>query len=172
MKEKSRFTASADGLLKLLSEATDDSMLQKIAEANYEWEAELHLEALLPIRDEARVPVPMEWHPLEVLNLISWSEPDDPHWKPGETERVGHIIRAFLLRGPLEGGWREQGRRSPSGRKSYTCSVARQPRHVGARISGSGASFPRMETRSLWGVHSGTPVFSSRHTFTLSQMPA
>lgn len=104
MKGRLRLDASADGLLKLLSDVTDDFMLQKIAEANYEWKAELHLEALLPIRDETRVPVPMEWYPLEVLKLICWSEPDDPHWKPGETERVGHIMRAFCCAALLRAG--------------------------------------------------------------------
>lgn len=83
-------------------------MLQKIAEADYETDVELHLSALQPIRDERRVPAPLEWHPGEVLELIRWSEPENPNWEPGETGRIGHVMRAFscavLLRASAEKG--------------------------------------------------------------------
>ncbi|HMG87058.1 MAG TPA: hypothetical protein VK574_15100 [Terracidiphilus sp.] len=32
---------------------------------------------------------------MEVLELIRWSQPEDPEWKPGEMGEFGHWMRAF-----------------------------------------------------------------------------
>jgi len=86
---------NADKLLRLISENIDDSMLLEIAEADYGYDYEKHLVALKEIRDIAKIPMPIEWHPQEVLELIRWSMPDDPEWKPGSTGMRGYFMRAF-----------------------------------------------------------------------------
>jgi len=52
--------------------------------------------------------VPLGWVPQEVLELIRWSEPEDPEWKPGDVGERGHLMRAFscaaLLRAAAEPG--------------------------------------------------------------------
>jgi len=98
------FPPSADGLLGLVGGLVTDEMLDEISRADYGMDADAHLEQLGVIRDSIRVPDPFEWHPKEVLELIRWSRPDDPEWRPGSTGRRGHIMRAFscaaLLRTP------------------------------------------------------------------------
>ena len=37
----------------------------------------------------------MGWHPAEVLELIRWSQPENPQWRPGATGERGHWMRAF-----------------------------------------------------------------------------
>jgi hypothetical protein len=100
------FDPAANVLLDLLRKQVDDAMLQEIAEADYGMEADGNLEALRCIRDRGEVPAPMQWEPKEVLELIRWSEPDDPNWQPGATGVRGHWMRAFacaaLLRGAAE----------------------------------------------------------------------
>jgi hypothetical protein len=48
----------------------------------------------------------MHWFPAEVIELIRWSEPEAPNWKPGRTGEFGHCVRAFscaaLLRATRE----------------------------------------------------------------------
>ncbi len=48
----------------------------------------------------------MRWEPKEVLELIRWSEPEDPTWSPGSTGNRGHWMRLFsctvLLRGAAD----------------------------------------------------------------------
>jgi hypothetical protein len=73
----------------------DDDMLEEIARADYGMDADLHLAALQPIRDIGTVPATMGWHPAEVLELIRWSEPENPAHKPGSTGLRGHQMRAF-----------------------------------------------------------------------------
>jgi hypothetical protein len=102
----SSFDPSPDTLLDLIRKRIDDSMLGEIAEADYGEDARAHLEALRHIRDTGQVPAPMKWVPQEVLELIRWSEPEDPSWKPGSTGIRGHWMRAFacaaLLRAHAE----------------------------------------------------------------------
>jgi hypothetical protein len=85
----------ASGLLRLLSALVDDAMLQDIAEADYGNDRDRHLARLMIIRDKGVIPSPLQWHPQEVLELIRWSEPDNPDWKPGQMGVAGHIMRAF-----------------------------------------------------------------------------
>ena len=83
-------------LLALLAAQLDDSMLEAIAECDYGEEVERHRAALLIIRDELRIPAPLEFEPQEVLELTRWSDPDDPRWRGSdENARRGHVMRAF-----------------------------------------------------------------------------
>jgi hypothetical protein len=100
------FPPSPNALLDLLRARIDDSMLLEIARADYGMDADEHLAAVRAIRDTGAVPAPMGWVPQEVLELIRWSEPGDPEWKPGSTGERGHLMRAFacaaLLRAAAE----------------------------------------------------------------------
>jgi hypothetical protein len=97
---------AADALLALLRAQIDDGMLEEIAAADYGHRIEENLAALRQIRDTGEIPVPLPWEPREVLELIRWSEPEDPEWKPGSTGERGHRMRAFacatLLRAAAE----------------------------------------------------------------------
>ncbi|HVT99087.1 MAG TPA: hypothetical protein VHE33_16400 [Acidobacteriaceae bacterium] len=84
-----------DALLRAISAHISDDMLEEIARADYDEEVEGHFAALLPIRNEARFIVPMQWCPGEVLELIRYSQPDRPDWKPGSPKIRGHWMRAF-----------------------------------------------------------------------------
>lgn len=84
-----------DRLLQLVSTHINDQMLAEIAEADYGQEHQEHLAQLEKIRSAGLSPVPMEWVPGEVLELIRWSEPDDPTHKPGGQGIRGHWMRAF-----------------------------------------------------------------------------
>jgi hypothetical protein len=86
---------AADALLELLRTQVDDDMLREISEADYGHAAELHLSALRAIHATGEIPAPLPWQPKEVLELIRWSEPEDPAWKPGATGERGHRMRAF-----------------------------------------------------------------------------
>ncbi|HTV15788.1 MAG TPA: hypothetical protein VME68_13795 [Acidobacteriaceae bacterium] len=94
-----------DRLLPAISAHISDDMLREIAEADAEEDVELHLAALLAIRDEARFDNPLGYSPAEVLELMRNSVPDDPGWKPGSPGIRGHWMRAFasaaLLRAAL-----------------------------------------------------------------------
>jgi len=70
-------------------------MLEEIASADYGEEFECHLGKLRIIRDTAAPLVEMRWCPTEVLELMRWSQPEDPAWKPGSTGLRGHWMRAF-----------------------------------------------------------------------------
>jgi hypothetical protein len=98
---------SGEVLLDLLRPRIDDSMLREIAEADYGTSADDHFRALLPIRDAGQILDPNRWHPCEVLELIRWSQPEHPAWKPGATGIRGHLMQAFacavLLRSSTEG---------------------------------------------------------------------
>jgi hypothetical protein len=99
---------SGDALLDLLRPLIDDSMLREIAEADYGIDVDVHFGQLLLIRDAGRILDSGGWHPSEVLELIRWSQPDDPKWRPGATGTRGHLMRAFacavLLRSSVAPG--------------------------------------------------------------------
>ncbi|QNQ08352.1 hypothetical protein [Sphingomonas alpina] len=82
-------------LLEQLGRLIDESMLREIAEADYGADAEAHHAALRRMRDTGFVPQSNEWEPREVLELIRWSRPDQPEWKPGGYGERGHWMRAF-----------------------------------------------------------------------------
>lgn len=88
------FQPDSDELLDELLPRIDDHMLREIAEADYGQDVEQHLSPLKRFRDSRELPI-LNWHPREVLELIRWSEPDDPAWKPGGQGKYGHLLRAF-----------------------------------------------------------------------------
>lgn len=100
-----QFSPSSDSLLRLAFRHVDDSMLREIAAADYGEDADEHLSQLLAIKNGTS-PAPMQWEPKEVLELIRWSEPEDPTWTPGSTSHRGHWMRllscAVLLRAEAE----------------------------------------------------------------------
>ena len=90
-----RFDPDGDVLLRAISAHVTDDMLDCIAHADYGCDADRHLAALRQLRETGTLPQNPAWVPMEVLELIRWSEPDDPQWKPGRTGDPGHWIRAF-----------------------------------------------------------------------------
>jgi hypothetical protein len=98
----------ADGaLLTLACQHVDNSMLREIAEADYGMDDKAHLASLRQIKSGGTL-IPLDWWPREVLELIRWSEPADPTWKPGALGTRGHWMRLFactiLIRAGAEPG--------------------------------------------------------------------
>jgi hypothetical protein len=89
------FDPQPDALLRRISAHIDDGMLAEIAEADYGMDRAAHLVALRRIRDDGEMAVPLPWEPKEVLQLIRWSQPDDPIWQPSGRGDRGHWMRAF-----------------------------------------------------------------------------
>jgi len=75
----------AGALFDWLRTRIDQSTLESIAEADYGNDRDDHLAVLLDIWRTGLVPVPLEWHPHEVLALR--------HWDEGLA--VDHVARAF-----------------------------------------------------------------------------
>ena len=98
------FRPEPDELLRRIAQHIDDGMLEEIAAADYGYDIEEYFLPLRKIRDEGVVPSPMRWHPQEVLELVRWSEPDDPNWKPGSPRERGHWMRAFCCAVLLRAG--------------------------------------------------------------------
>ena len=99
-----------NSLLARLADEIDSAHLRAIAEADYGYDANDHYAALDGIRSQLSVPKPLEWVPREVLELIRWSRPENPGWKPGLTGPPGHLIRAFSCSALLSAGWDEESR--------------------------------------------------------------
>ena len=92
-------------LLAQLAAQLDDSMLDEIAGADRGDGAAAHRAALLIIRDQLRIPAPLQWEPQEVLELTRWSDPDDPRWRDSDAAaRRGHVIRAFCCTALIRAG--------------------------------------------------------------------
>lgn len=72
----------------------DDAMLREIAEADYGWKADECYALLRPVLKEGLLPS-YDFNLCEVLELISFSQPDDPNWKPGGQGQRGHWMRLF-----------------------------------------------------------------------------
>jgi hypothetical protein len=100
--------ASERALLDLLRARMNKRIdLGAIAAADYGYDFEKHYSLLERIFDTGDVPATLDqWHPLEVLQLVSYSCPDDPEWRPGSEGERGHLQRAFacavLLRNPRD----------------------------------------------------------------------
>jgi len=90
-----QFEPDSGGLLHAISPHVSDEMLIEIAAADYGEGIDEHLVALKGIRDLGLFREPFTWYPAEVLELIRWSEPDDPNWRPGGKGEFGHWMRAF-----------------------------------------------------------------------------
>ncbi|MEB3177756.1 MAG: hypothetical protein VKL59_01735 [Nostocaceae cyanobacterium] len=92
----SRFQPSKTALLDCLRSRVDCSMLREIAESDYDYGVEENFQILQDVRDGENLPVPVGGLLREVLELIRWSEPDDPSWKPSMRGTRGHLMRAFV----------------------------------------------------------------------------
>jgi len=90
-----KFEPDGDVLLRAISAHVTDEMLDWIAGADYGDRREEHYAALLQVREKGSFPEELHWVPMEVLELIRWSEPENPEWKPGRTGEFGHWMRAF-----------------------------------------------------------------------------
>jgi hypothetical protein len=90
-----RFEPDGDVLLRAISAHVTDEMLVCISQADYGCDADEHLAALRVLRETGLLPQNPGWVPMEVLELIRWSEPENPEWKPGRTGESGHWMRAF-----------------------------------------------------------------------------
>lgn len=75
----------AGALFDWLRERVTDAALEVVASGDYRTDEQQHLAALREIRDTGLVPLPLAWHPLEVVSLYQWSEGED----------VDHAARAF-----------------------------------------------------------------------------
>src|SRR5579859_3044454 len=91
----SGFHPDADGLLERVSRLVDEDMLREIAAADYGWKTEENLPHLKRIRGTGAGATPIGFELREVLELIRWSQPDDPNWRPGGYGLRGHRMRAF-----------------------------------------------------------------------------
>jgi hypothetical protein len=80
-------------LLDLIFEHIDDSMLAEIAIRDYGNDVEIHLAALHQIRAN-KIPIPLQWHPGEVLCLIRWAEWDSLA-QDGAISMRNHWMRLF-----------------------------------------------------------------------------
>jgi hypothetical protein len=81
-------------LLDLIFEHVDDSMLLEIARCDYGDDVEIHLAALHQIRAN-NIPVPIQWHPGEVLCLTRWKEWDSLSAQDGAISTRNHWMRLF-----------------------------------------------------------------------------
>lgn len=78
-----------------LRHLVDEDMLREIARADYGDSEEKHFAKLEPVWSRGQVGELDSWYPREVLELMRWSEPEDPSWSPGSPGIRGHTIRAF-----------------------------------------------------------------------------
>jgi hypothetical protein len=102
------FPPSATALLDFTRRLIDDELLREIAVADYGCDAAEHFARLLPIRDHGDVANLGSWTPHEVLQLMTYSQPEDPTWKPGLTGLDGHRIRAFCCAALLRAEFLEE----------------------------------------------------------------
>jgi hypothetical protein len=154
------FPPSADDFLALSAALVTDDMLRQISEADYGMDAEAHLAALRPIRDDHRVPAPMGWEPKEVLELMRWSKPGRDDWTPGSPGDRGHAIRAFccaaLLRAaaePANADWFE-------GENQTLVPAIESALHLGLGLPEAAARFLTWRFPSLPGHDENRPFFA------------
>ena len=81
-------------LTPLFQAKIDEAMLREIAEADYGWKADECYALLQPILKTGLV-TSDDFNLQEVLELIRWSEPDDPESDPGGHGPRGHWMRLF-----------------------------------------------------------------------------
>ncbi len=92
---RERFPPDQRSAVDYLRPLIDEDMLRGIAEADYAQDVAEHLAALKPIWEGGELTELDHWFPMEVLELIRWSEPEDSTWKPGSTGSRGHKMRAY-----------------------------------------------------------------------------
>jgi hypothetical protein len=81
-------------LLDLIFGQIDDAMLLEIARCDYGDDVEIHLAALHQIRAN-NIPIPLQWHPGEVLCLTRWTEWDSLNAPDGAISTRNHWMRLF-----------------------------------------------------------------------------
>jgi hypothetical protein len=81
-------------LLDLIFDRVDDAMLLEIARADYGDDVDLHLEILHQIRAGC-IPIPLQWHPGEVLCLTRWTEWDTLAARDGAIATRDRWLRLF-----------------------------------------------------------------------------
>ena len=89
------YPPSRSALFDRLRNLIDSSIIEEISRADYDTDSELHFSALNTIWRTGEIPAPLPWEPKEVLELIRWSEPDNPMWAPGAMGRRGYLMRGF-----------------------------------------------------------------------------
>jgi hypothetical protein len=92
---RERFPPDLRSAVDYLRSVIDERMLREIAEADYAQDVAEHLAALKPIWEGRELTELHYWFPMEVLELMQWSEPEDYDWKPGSAGSRGHKMRAF-----------------------------------------------------------------------------
>ncbi len=80
-------------LLDVIFDRVDDAMLMEIAMCDCGDDVEIHLAALHQIR-ASKIPVPLQWHPGEVICLTRWTEWDSLPQDEAISER-NHWMRLF-----------------------------------------------------------------------------
>ena len=79
-----------------LAPLVEDSMLYKIAQADDQSRSAAEdFEMLKRIRDRLEIPVPIAKINTDALNIVRWSEPDNPQRGYVGRCRDGHLMRAF-----------------------------------------------------------------------------
>jgi len=99
---RERFPPDERAAVECFRQLLDEGMLREIAEADYSQDVEQHLAALKPLWSGDDFAELHHWFPMEVLELIRWSEPEDNCWKPGSSGIRGHQMRAFCCAVLLE----------------------------------------------------------------------
>jgi hypothetical protein len=89
-----RLEPADNPLLTLIFQHVDDSMLLEMAKADYGKDVEIHLAALHQIRAN-NIPMPLKWHPQEVLELTRWTEWDSLSAQDGAISTRNHWMRLF-----------------------------------------------------------------------------
>ena len=145
------FSPDVDQLLDVLLPLVDLSMLQEIAKADYGQDAEAHLKPLLLFK-ENREPLVLDWCPCEVLELIRWSQPDDPEWGPGGQGRYGHLLRAFACTALLRSYIREENHHTWTSFNATAVQLAESLEALGSDFVVAGVSF------FAWCVHNLAPL--------------
>lgn len=90
-----RFPPNERAAVDYLRQQFDEDTLREIADADYSQDTDQHLAALKPIWTGGDLVELDAWFPMEVLELIRWSEPESDDWKPGSSGTRGHQMRAF-----------------------------------------------------------------------------
>ena len=135
------FQPEPNELLQRISRHVDDAMLEEIAAADYGDNIEENLDQLRLIRDGRSFAIPMRWAPREVLELIRWSQPEDPNWKPGGHGERGHWMRAFACAALLRAGGASENFGLRSGWNQTLIQLIDSLRLLGADFDAPAAKF-------------------------------
>jgi hypothetical protein len=135
------FRPDADDLLRRVSRHIDDVLLGEIAAADHGRDMEENLAFLQQIRDQELLPSPMPWYPREVLELIRWSEPEDPEWKPGLPGERGHWMRIFACSALLRAAGQPENKALLEGSNQTLIQLIDSLRAIAPELYGPAAAF-------------------------------